>query len=319
MSPTTFVELLARDVGLKVIGEPSPKRKQVARTDPKGERPESSWDAIQRLASELGYWAFEAAGTLYFARPRWLVKRSRDITVRYPEATSRDELDTVSVPNCRRSADSSEAVTIELELPPDRAGKIRPGQVLELDGVPGFKSDYIVTGVSFTLDSGSPVTVSAATPIDPEPQPPETKGPGSGSESGGGTGDDSSGGASAQGLIWPVSGPVTSGYGPRAGGTHYGIDIGVPTGTRCKAAKGGSVTVASVDSDGYGQWVELDHGGGLRTRYAHFNRTSVRVGQRVEQGAVIGYCDSTGNARGSHLHFEVRVGGSPRDPIGYLP
>lgn len=322
ISPTDFVELLAKDAKLKVVAETSAKRTQVARTDPKGDPPESSWDTIQRLATELGFWAFEAAGTLYFGRPKWLVKRTRELTVRYPEAAKRGELDTVEVPVCRRSIDADSPASISLQLPYDQAGKVRPGQVLNLLGVPGFGADYIVTSAAFVLDLASPVAIEATTPIDPEPQPPDTAGPGKGSEGGGG-GDVvvvlPGGKKSSQGFIWPVSGPITSGFGPRGGGFHAGIDIGVPNGTRCKAAAAGTVTIASVDGDGYGQWVEIDHGGGRRTRYGHFQRTSVRAGSRVSQGQVIGYCDTTGNATGPHLHFEVRVGGSPQNPLNYLP
>jgi murein DD-endopeptidase MepM/ murein hydrolase activator NlpD len=122
---------------------------------------------------------------------------------------------------------------------------------------------------------------------------------------------------SAAGLIWPVSGPVTSPFGPRWGSFHYGIDIGVPTGTPIHAAAAGTVIVCGYDG-GYGNLVVLDNGGNLATAYAHQSEIAVACGQHVEQGEVIGYVGCTGHCFGPHLHFEVRINGSPVDPLGYL-
>ena len=122
---------------------------------------------------------------------------------------------------------------------------------------------------------------------------------------------------SAAGLIWPVSGPVTSPFGPRWGSFHYGIDIGVPAGTPIHAAAAGTVIVCSYDG-GYGNLVVLDNGGNLATAYAHQSEIAVACGQHVEQGQVIGYVGNTGHSFGPHLHFEVRISGTPVDPLGYL-
>jgi murein DD-endopeptidase MepM/ murein hydrolase activator NlpD len=123
---------------------------------------------------------------------------------------------------------------------------------------------------------------------------------------------------SGAGLIWPVRGPVTSGYGMRWGRMHQGIDIGAGTGVPIRAAKGGTVTFAGTMS-GYGNVVIIDHGGGFSTLYAHQSRLGSSVGQDVGQGQVIGYVGSTGHSTGPHLHFETRVNGSPRNPRNYLP
>jgi murein DD-endopeptidase MepM/ murein hydrolase activator NlpD len=123
---------------------------------------------------------------------------------------------------------------------------------------------------------------------------------------------------SAAGLIWPVSGPITSPFGPRWGGFHPGIDIGVPEGTPIHAAAAGTVIWCGWES-GYGNLVVLDHHNGLATAYGHQSRIAVSCGQDVAQGDVIGYSGCTGFCTGPHLHFEVRVNGSPVDPIGYLP
>jgi murein DD-endopeptidase MepM/ murein hydrolase activator NlpD len=125
------------------------------------------------------------------------------------------------------------------------------------------------------------------------------------------------GSPSAQGLIWPVLGPVTSPFGSRWGRMHEGIDIGVPSGTPIRAAAAGTVIHAGW-LGGYGNLVVLDHGNGLSTAYAHQSSVASGYGQSVAQGQVIGYVGSTGHSTGPHLHFEVRVNGVPVDPLGYL-
>jgi murein DD-endopeptidase MepM/ murein hydrolase activator NlpD len=121
---------------------------------------------------------------------------------------------------------------------------------------------------------------------------------------------------SSSGLIWPVSGPVVSGYGMRWGRMHTGIDIAVGYGTPIHAAASGIVIFAGW-MGGYGNFVIVDHGGGLSTAYAH--QSSIAVGGgAVSQGQVLGYVGCTGHCYGPHLHFEVRINGSPVDPLGYL-
>jgi len=125
------------------------------------------------------------------------------------------------------------------------------------------------------------------------------------------------GAVSSSGLIWPVSGPVTSPFGWRWGRMHEGIDIAVPTGTPIAAAASGRVVYAGW-MGGYGNLVLIDHGGGLSTAYGHQSSVAVSVGQIVSQGQTVGYADCTGHCFGPHLHFEVRVNGQPVDPLGYL-
>jgi murein DD-endopeptidase MepM/ murein hydrolase activator NlpD len=122
---------------------------------------------------------------------------------------------------------------------------------------------------------------------------------------------------SSHGLIWPVDGPVTSPFGYRWGRLHAGIDIGVPYGTPIHAAAAGTVVIAAW-TGGYGNYTCIDHGGGLATCYAHQSSYAVSVGAQVSQGQVIGYVGSTGHSFGAHLHFEVRINGTPVDPLGYL-
>ncbi|MEK6271711.1 MAG: peptidoglycan DD-metalloendopeptidase family protein [Actinomycetota bacterium] len=124
-------------------------------------------------------------------------------------------------------------------------------------------------------------------------------------------------GESSSGFIWPVNGPVVSGYGMRWGQLHAGIDVAVPAGTAIRAAAAGTVVLAAY-TGGYGNYTCIDHGGGISTCYAHQSSYAVSSGQSVGQGQVIGSVGCTGHCFGDHLHFEVRVNGSPVDPLGYL-
>jgi murein DD-endopeptidase MepM/ murein hydrolase activator NlpD len=122
---------------------------------------------------------------------------------------------------------------------------------------------------------------------------------------------------SSSGFIWPASGVVTSGFGWRWGRMHEGLDIAASYGAPISAASAGTVIYAGW-MGGYGNLVVIDHGGGLATAYGHQSSIAVSSGSQVSQGQTIGYVGSTGHSTGPHLHFEVRVNGSPVDPLGYL-
>lgn len=98
---------------------------------------------------------------------------------------------------------------------------------------------------------------------------------------------------------------------------HEGLDFAAPKGTPIHAASGGVVTQARYAS-GYGKLIEISHGNGLVTRYAHASSFNVKVGDLVEKGQLIGRVGSTGRSTGSHLHFEVRMAGHPLDPTLFL-
>ncbi|MBF2075943.1 MAG: peptidoglycan DD-metalloendopeptidase family protein [Synechococcales cyanobacterium C42_A2020_086] len=123
-----------------------------------------------------------------------------------------------------------------------------------------------------------------------------------------------------RGYIWPARGVLTSGYGWRWGRMHRGIDIAADVGTPIYAAADGVVEFAGWNSGGYGNMVEIRHPDGSMTRYAHNNRVTVQVGQRVRQGELIAEMGSTGYSTGPHLHFEVHLPDSGTvNPISYLP
>ncbi|HIK26416.1 MAG TPA: M23 family metallopeptidase [Thermosynechococcus sp. M46_R2017_013] len=110
-------------------------------------------------------------------------------------------------------------------------------------------------------------------------------------------------------FIWPARGVLTSGFGPRWGRMHRGIDIAAPVGTPIYAAAAGVVTYSQWNDGGYGNLVEIRHADGALTLYAHNQRNLVRVGQYVEQGQQIAEMGSTGRSTGPHLHFEVHLPG----------
>ena len=130
-------------------------------------------------------------------------------------------------------------------------------------------------------------------------------------------------------LQWPlpVAGAITSQFGHRVDpitgevSSHTGTDIACAEGTPILAAADGTVTVANgLDSWGgsYGYYIQIDHGGGLETLYAHCSSICVTTGQQVQSGEVIGYVGHTGRATGNHLHLEVSVDGNRADVLRYF-
>ena len=110
---------------------------------------------------------------------------------------------------------------------------------------------------------------------------------------------------------------MTSGFGPRWGRLHAGTDFAGPIGTPIYATADGVVSHASWSS-GYGRLIKIRHEFGIETRYAHLNAMDVTVGQRVSRGQRIGAMGNSGRSTGPHLHYEVRVGGEPINPMIYI-
>jgi murein DD-endopeptidase MepM/ murein hydrolase activator NlpD len=125
--------------------------------------------------------------------------------------------------------------------------------------------------------------------------------------------------------MWPIMGPVTSGFGEREdpiirdgeGEFHKGIDIGSPNGTPVHAPADGRVIKAGPGT-GYGREIEIDHGNGIVTLYGHLSGYNVTVGETVVKGQVIGFVGHSGRATGPHLHYEVEVHGTAVNPHRYL-
>ena len=118
--------------------------------------------------------------------------------------------------------------------------------------------------------------------------------------------------------IWPVSRiDVSSEYGYRRGNLHAGIDLRAPRGTKIYASAAGRV-IFSGRKRGYGNIIEIDHGGGVETAYAHNSRNIVKKGQPVKQGQVIATVGRSGNATGYHVHFEFRRHGKAVNPVRHV-
>ncbi len=123
--------------------------------------------------------------------------------------------------------------------------------------------------------------------------------------------------------VWPVRGWVTSPFGYRTSPFsgilkfHEGMDIAAQTGTPVVAPADGVIIKAGF-STGYGNMVEISHGYGIRTLFAHNSRLNVKAGQRVKRGEVLAYVGDSGSSTGPHLHYEVRVNGLPANPVRYL-
>ncbi|NJN75654.1 MAG: peptidoglycan DD-metalloendopeptidase family protein [Synechococcaceae cyanobacterium RL_1_2] len=126
--------------------------------------------------------------------------------------------------------------------------------------------------------------------------------------------------AEFDGFMWPAKGTLTSGYGPRWGRMHRGIDIAAPIGTPIMAAASGEVIFSGWNSGGYGNLVKIKHANGSVSLYAHNNRLLVSKGQFVQKGQQISEMGSTGFSTGPHLHFEIHPKGSgATNPIAFLP
>ena len=122
----------------------------------------------------------------------------------------------------------------------------------------------------------------------------------------------------ATGGTAPSSNPITGKYGDqRPGHIHAGVDYAPPAGTPISVIQPGSVSSAEFRDNGYGNQVKVDHPGGVSSFYAHLSSISVKVGQQVSPGTVIGKVGSTGHSTGPHLHFEVDVNGKRTNPTSY--
>jgi murein DD-endopeptidase MepM/ murein hydrolase activator NlpD len=120
-------------------------------------------------------------------------------------------------------------------------------------------------------------------------------------------------------LRWPASGKVIAGFGGRPDGTHNdGINVSVPLGTEVHAAEDGVVAYAGSELKGYGNLVLLRHDNGWVTAYAHNDELLVKRGDKIKRGQVIAKAGKTGSVDQPQVHFELRQGSKPVDPVPYL-
>ena len=120
-------------------------------------------------------------------------------------------------------------------------------------------------------------------------------------------------------LRWPVSGRIITGFGQRTDGTHNdGINLSVPLGTSVHAAESGTVAYAGSELKGYGNLILLRHDNGWVTAYAHNDQLTVKRGDKVQRGQVIATAGRTGSVDQPQVHFELRQGSKPVDPVPFL-
>ena len=120
-------------------------------------------------------------------------------------------------------------------------------------------------------------------------------------------------------FFWPVQGTVTAPFGMDGKRRHDGIDISAPVGTRIRAADSGRVVYSDNKMRGYGNLIIIEHRDNFFTIYAHNKVNLVKEEVLVKQGDIIAQVGKTGNTTGPHLHFEIRKGSKPLDPMRFLP
>ena len=174
VSPTGYLKQQAKRVGLKFVGETSAVRANIGPVaDPQVPgKVETIWQVAQRLAKELGFIVFEAAGTLYFGRPTWLLARAKMVTVEWKGRATNPHV--LAVPSCRRTGDDPDAAsvaTVEVKVTGEVGDTVVPGMGLHLLGVPTFTGKYLITSVTIPLADDAAVTIKATTPENPVPVP----------------------------------------------------------------------------------------------------------------------------------------------------
>lgn len=197
LSPTQYVALGAKEAGLKFVGQPSAQRNAIAR-----QKDETEWDTWQRLAVEVGYYCFEAAGTVYFGKPTWLIDRTKVLRVAWKGRKTGAAID--ALPTCRRSGDDAKrAATITAQLRGRLGEDALPGMRYVQHGIPLFDGAYMVDSVTLPLAEQQPATITAVTPINPKPQPPPkpSRAPGGDTSSTPGDGTTATGARSAAAFV----------------------------------------------------------------------------------------------------------------------
>lgn len=171
LSPTTYVALGVKAAGGTFVGQPSPVRSTIERVHDSSTN-ETEFDVHVRLAQELGFDYFEAAGVVYFGKPSWLVRRMPAVSIRWDGAKTDGRL--WGVPLLTDSdADGGAGVTGTLTGAPSLLEQVVPGRAVSLRGMGSYDGLYLASGLSMNLDGVSAATCSIAQPVDPVPQPPD--------------------------------------------------------------------------------------------------------------------------------------------------
>lgn len=169
----TYVKKECQRAGVKaVVQTGGEKKKQIARdVKQKGQKYDntnfpSAWTTFQRLADEYGYLMYEIAGTVYFGKPKWLVRTQPKVQVQYNADNGKEPY---SIPEFRQSNDNND-VELSVELPIERSGDVLPGHGIVVSGFPKFSGTYFITNVNYPLIGVGTVSVTASTVENPKPQ-----------------------------------------------------------------------------------------------------------------------------------------------------
>lgn len=233
-------------------------------------------------------------------KKRATVQRSKTVRVRKRQALVTAEL--TQLASERRSAYQAVAAKEEA-LTALRAERSRSLAAVTVD-----RTSFEAEANALEAESANIARLIAAAPAE-APAVPETRSSPTATSSGALR--------SSSGFVWPVQGAVSSPFGARWGRMHEGTDITAPAGAAVVASASGTVIHAG-SMGGYGLLVLVQHPGGIVTAYAHNSSIAVGVGASVAQGQQIASVGCTGSCSGNHVHFEVRAGGSPTDPMKYL-
>lgn len=254
---------------------------------------ESLDEVLDRLETQSRVVAYDADLVGQVTELRARVARERRRAARLKAEQARRTATITRDTNARRAAYSS------LVARRDSLASLRSTRQRSLASVQVERSRWEAQADALAAESAQLASIAAAPPS--APAAPSSPTPAS----------------SSSGFVWPVGGSLVSPFGQRWGRLHSGIDIAAPAGTPVVASAAGTVAYAGSMS-GYGLIVVIQHAGGIATAYAHNSSIAVSVGQAVAQGQTIAAVGCTGHCFGDHVHFEVRVGGSPVDPMGYL-
>jgi hypothetical protein len=164
VSPTAWARQLATSKGLRFVGQDSAVLPVVSQNTSEA----SPWVALQRIAGDLGFIVFEAAGTVYFGQPTWILDQSNERPYRWEGETTTGPL--LALPSFRRTGDTSNAAyaTVSFTVMATEAENLLPGMRVDLSGVPTFEGKYMVTKVGFSLGPAEVATISAEIPVNPE-------------------------------------------------------------------------------------------------------------------------------------------------------
>lgn len=257
------------------------------------------------------------AGTVESPPARPAARPARPLPVPLAPSEYHEEPDVVGVTHVVRKGETIYRIA--------RAYGVDPADLLEVNGIVdphqvAVGAELFVPGAGRVVDLEETTGPQAPAPARPapatgpaRPAPPAPAGRGTSI-----SGADPSAPRAGARLAWPLQGVLYGRYGVRSGRRHDGIDLAAPEGTPIGAAAAGTVIYAGEQS-GYGSIVILRHADGLVTLYAHCSELLVEEGQEVRRGEPVARVGQTGRTSGPHLHFEVREGTRPRNPLLFLP